>query len=335
MTILDNRFSRGTAEVPADSQLEQDMTAWRGVFTIPCTPFDDAGSLDLDSLEREISFCVDAGAHGIVGPVNASEAWTLTDDERKLVAETIVATVAGRIPVVIGVSAGSSEASCMFVRHANKIGADAVIALPPTGPTVPLPVIRTYYERLAETTNIPIFIQNHDAPYGTRMPAEFVSALIRDIPHVDWVKEETVPPGHAISTEIAGAGPKLKGIMGGIAGRYLFDEYRRGACGTMPACEVTDIHVQVWNALDSGDEVGARELFERLLPLLNFEARTAGVYKAVLKLRGVIASDYTRQFAGNPLDREDRIELEAILDRISDLFTLAHPQVGASEGASA
>ena len=68
--------------------------------------------------------------------------------------------------------------------------------------------------------------------------------------------------------------------MGGVAGRYLIDEYRRGACGTMPACEATDVHVQVWEALEAGDERRARDLFNRLLPLLNFEARMPGVYKA-------------------------------------------------------
>ncbi|MDQ3654730.1 MAG: dihydrodipicolinate synthase family protein, partial [Chloroflexota bacterium] len=193
------------------------MKGWRGVFTIPCTPFDDAGALDLASLVREIDFCVDAGAHGIVGPVNASEAWTLTDDERKRVAETIVETTAGRVPVVVGVSSGSAEASVMFTRHANEIGADAVIALPPTGPAAPLSAIRTYYQKLSETTSLPIFIQNHDAPYGTRLPAEFVALLVRELLHVDWVKEETIPSGHAISTEIDLSGPKLKGIMGGMA----------------------------------------------------------------------------------------------------------------------
>ena len=306
--------------------MKNEMKPWRGVFTIPCTPFDDTGALDLQSLVQEIDFCVEAGAHGIVGPVNASEAWTLTDDERKRVAETIVETTAGRVPVVVGVSSGSAEASVMFTRHANEIGADAVIALPPTGPTAPLSAIYDYFRRLSEETAIPIFIQNHDAPYGTRLPAEFVAQLVRELPHVDWVKEETVPSGHAVSMEIELAGPKLKGVMGGIAGRYLFDEYRRGACGTMPACEATDLHVLVWNALDRGEEAHARHLFGRLLPLLNFEARMSGVYKAVLKRRGVIASDYMRHFAGNPLDTQDRVELDAILDDLRDLYTLAVPE---------
>jgi 4-hydroxy-tetrahydrodipicolinate synthase len=299
---------------------------WRGVFTIPCTPFTDTSDLDLDSLRSEVEFCVAAGAHGIVAPVNASEAWTLTDEERRTVAETLVATVGGRIPVVVGVSAGSAAASVAFARHAAGIGADAVIALPPTGPAAPLPAIYDFFKTLSEAIAIPIFVQNHDAPYGTRLSPEFVSRLVRELPHVDWVKEETLPPGHAISAEIELAGPKLKGIMGGVAGRYLIDEYHRGACGTMPACEATDVHVQVWEALESGDMRRSRDLFNRLLPLLNFEARMPGVYKAVLKRRGVIASDYLRHQAGNPLDALDRKELDAILADMCDLFRLAPPR---------
>lgn len=140
-----------------------------------------------------------------------------------------------------------------------------------------------------------------------------------------WIKEETLPPGHAIAAELELCGPKLRGIMGGMAGRHLLDEHRRGVRGTMPACEATDVHVQVWEALDAGDERRARDLFNRLLPLLNHEALMPGGYKAVLKRRGIIASDYRRSHAGNPLDAADRRELDAILDDMADLFRLAPP----------
>jgi hypothetical protein len=75
----------------------------------------------------------------------------------------------------------------------------------------------------------------------------------------------TLPPNHAIEAELKLGGPRLKGVMGGMAGRYLLDEYRRGACGTMPACEATDLHVQVWQALEAGESARARDLF-RLCP---------------------------------------------------------------------
>lgn len=296
---------------------------WRGVFTIPCTPFTERGALDLDGLAAVVAFCVDAGAHGIVAPVLASEAWTLTPDERRLVLDALVTGVRGRVPVVVGVSAETRQLSLLLAREAEDAGGDAVIAIPPVDCAGELDAVYGYYQALSDTSALPIFVQNVDPPFGTRLPGSFVARLVREIPRVDWVKEETVPPGWAITTEIEEAGPKLRGIMGGIAGRYLFDEYRRGACGFMPACEVTDVHTQVWNALDTGDETRARALFNRLLPVLSFEGRAGGVCKAVLKRRGVIASDYTRQFSGNPLDRYDRMELDRLLEDIEDLFTLA------------
>jgi dihydrodipicolinate synthase/N-acetylneuraminate lyase len=300
-------------------------TAWRGIFTIPCTPFTDTGGLDLDSLRREVTFCVEAGAHGVVAPVNASEFWTLSDDERRTVAEVIVKTVDGRIPTVIGVAGGSAQVAVGFARHAVAIGADAVIAMPPYVRVAPPSYIYDYYRALSEAIAIPIFIQNHDAPAGTRLSPEAVARLVRELEHVEYVKEETMPPTHAISKEIELCGPRLKGVMGGIAGRYLMDEYRRGACGTMPACEMTDVHAQVWNALDGGDLKKGRELFNRLLPILNFESLIPGVYKAILKRRGIITSDYLRSHGANPLDASDHLELSAIFADMADLFLLAPP----------
>lgn len=298
---------------------------WRGIFTIPCTPFTDTGALDLESLRREVAFCVEAGAHGVVAPVNASEFWTLSDDERRTVAEAIVKTVDGRIPTVIGVAGGAAPVAVEFARHAQAIGADSVIAMPPHVRVAPPHAIYSYYRTLSEAISIPIFIQNHDAPAGTRLSPEFVAKLVNELEHVEYVKEETLPPTHAIEAELKLCGPRLKGVMGGIAGRYLMEEFRRGACGTMPACEATDVHVQVWNALDAGEGRKARDLFNRLLPLLNFESLVPGVYKAVLKRRGIIASDYLRSHDGNPLDASDHVELGAIFDDMRDLFRLAPP----------
>lgn len=300
-----------------------DERPWRGVFTIPCTPFTDDGALDLDSLVSVVEFCVDAGAHGVVAPVLASEAWTLSAGERAVVIETLVSGVDGRIPVVIGVSADTQDASLHLARQAERAGADAVIAIAPSECNGDLEAIFGFYRALSEAMSLPIFVQNVDPPYGARLSGSFVARLVREIPRVDWVKEETMPPGWAMTAEIEEAGPKLRGVMGGVAGRYLFDEYRRGACGFMPACEVTDVHARIWNTLDGGDETEARRLFERLLPLSNFESRGGGVYKSVMKRRGVIASDYTRQYNGNPLDRYDRMELDRLLEDIEDLFTLA------------
>jgi dihydrodipicolinate synthase/N-acetylneuraminate lyase len=294
---------------------------FRGVFTIPCTPFTESGELDEESLRREVAFCVAAGAHGLVAPVNASEFTSLSDEERRRVATRVVEEVAGRVPVVIGVSAVSDVVAAQFARHARAIGADAVIAMPPYVRKAGPEEIVAYYRAVAEAARLPVFIQDFVAPIGTPMPADLMARLLREIDHVDYVKEETIPAGHVMTALFALAGDALRGVMGGMAGRYLIDEYRRGACGTMPACEITDVHVALWNALEAGDEPRARSLFNRMLPLLNYEALFGStLYKEVLYRRGIIRSPRTRGGVG-PLDDFDRRELDAILAELSPLFT--------------
>ena len=61
---------------------------FRGVYSIPVTPFEEDGAVDYESLRRCVAFCVEAGAHGIVMPVNASEGPSLTDVERDEVLRT-------------------------------------------------------------------------------------------------------------------------------------------------------------------------------------------------------------------------------------------------------
>ena len=293
----------------------------RGVYVILCTPFGEDGALDEESLRRQIRFCLAAGVHGVVGPANASEFWTLTDEERRRFARIMVEEVAGRIPTVVGVTAGSAQAAVELARHAQELGASAVMAMPPYARPVPLAAIWDYYQALAKAVAIPIFIQNHDAPLGTRLEPDFVARLVNEIDHAWYVKEETLPPGRAISALLERAGPRLQGVMGGIGGRYLLDEYRRGACGTMPACQVADVHVRIWEALEAGDERTARDLHARLLPLLNYEAlHGVAMYKEVLRRRGVIRTNELRSAAGNPLDAFDLRELDALLADLEPLL---------------
>jgi dihydrodipicolinate synthase/N-acetylneuraminate lyase len=298
---------------------------WRGVFTIPVTPFDERGGLDEASLRRQVDWCVRAGAHGIVAPVNASEGPSLTDEERRIVTRIVVEETAGRIPTVIGVSGTGVQSSLLFTRWAREVGADAVIAMPPYGARLADPeAIFGFYQAVADAAgDLPVFIQNWSGPAGTPMGAPLVVRLLKEIPNVLYSKEETASAGHLMTATLEGAGDACLGVMGGIGGRYLLDEYRRGACGTMPAGQVTDVHAQVWNALDAGEHERARALFNRLLPLLNLEALFGvAMYKEVLKRRGVIAHTTIRGLKTSALDAYDRQELDAIWADVSGLFTI-------------
>jgi 4-hydroxy-tetrahydrodipicolinate synthase len=304
---------------------------FRGVYAIPVTPFTPDGDLDIPSLRRCVDFCVVAGAGGVVAPVNASEFFTLTESERKTVVETVVEQANGRVPVVAGVSGSSTQVAVEMAAHAGRAGADAVMAMPPfirhPGPDE----IVEFYGAVAKAAGVPVWIQDYVAPMGTPMAPALLARLLREIPGVAYLKEETALAPQVMTAVRSLAGDALKGMMGGMAGRYLLDEYARGACGTMPACEVVDAHVAVWNALERGDQAESRRLFREILPLLNMEAMYSFVvYKEVLYRRGVIACPKSRAPGSPTLDEAASRELDLILHDLAPLLTATLP---ASAGA--
>lgn len=178
---------------------------------------------------------------------------------------------------------------------------------------------------------LPVFIHNNDPPAGLKIRLDLVARLLQEVPTVKYVKQETMPPGPAIGKLLQLAGAACEGVMGGMGGRYLLDEYRRGACGTMQASHFTDVYVGIWDALERSprgqdgtplisDE--ALERWERLLPVLLFESvyRVAAC-KEVLYRRGAIATPTMRLRERARIDGMDRIALDTIMQRLAPALT--------------
>lgn len=290
---------------------------FQGLFPVLQTPVGPGGEIEVDDLRREVDFCVRAGAHGLVFPVLGSEFQFLTDGERHQLVEVVIKQAAGRIPVVAGVAGTVWQVAAEHARHAADAGADAVIALPPYLSGGTRAEIRQYYEVVAKAAGIPVFIQHSQAG----MDASLLAELLREVEHIRYIKEEMHPSAHQISAVVQGAGENCWGVFGGAHDRWMLSELRRGATGFMPAVEAVDVHVQVWEAWQAGDEKKARQVFNQLLPLINFILIMGlPVCKEVLVRRGVFKSAAMRTPGTLGLDAEDHRELDAILEGIKPLF---------------
>ena len=294
--------------------------AWRGIFPIVVTPFGEGYELDEAGLRKVVHFCIEAGARGLVGPANASEFSTLSDDERKRWIEIVVHEAGGQIPVVASTTCGHALPAVALSLHAQQVGANCIMSMPPHVMHPDAAGCYEYYATLSAALDIPIMIQNYIGPVGTPMSPDLMARMCRELPHVEYIKEETIPSSRMMSLTIAAAGKDCRGVFGGQAGQYLLDEYRRGSVGNMPACQTTDLLQAVWDELEAGDEKAARVLFNRVLPLINYE-RQYGValYKEVLYRRGVISCRASRT-PGKQLDADDRAEVDAILVDIEPLY---------------
>jgi len=286
-----------------------------GIFAVLQTPLTESGELDERSMEKQVGFCIECGAHGLVYPVLGGEFQHMTEGERERFVEIVVKSAAGQAPVVAGVAGPVKEVAVVCTEAAVRAGADAVVALPPDGGSQE--EVRAYYEAIAATAGRPVFLQHTSGG----LSAGFMRELFAEVEHIDYLKEEQQPSAHQISAVIEEVKEGCLGVFGGGHGRWMLSELRRGANGFMPAAEAIDVHVQIWDAYRAGDERKARDIFNALLPQINLiMALGLTVCKEILVRRGVFASAGLRIPGAPVMDAEDGRELEMIMADLAPYF---------------
>ena len=131
----------------------------RGVYPILAMPFDEQSRIDVEDLQREVDFAIEAGVHG-VGIAMASEIFKLSETERDLATTTVVEQVRGRVKVVVNTGAPGTDLAVQYSLRAEELGADAVMVIPPSAPPTTGAHVREYYRRISDAIGVPIFIQD-------------------------------------------------------------------------------------------------------------------------------------------------------------------------------
>jgi 4-hydroxy-tetrahydrodipicolinate synthase len=294
-------------------------SALSGVLPVLATPFHADLSPDDAGLAAIARYAIDAGADGVVFPGVASEYETLTPEERERLVDVVAQAARGRVPLVVGGSAPETAATIAVMRQACDAGAAAVMIMAPKTLSAPADVI-AFFAEVARAADVPIMLQNAPPPAGSGLPIDVVLDVVRAVPRIAYVKEEALPSGARISRVIAGAPASLRGVLGGAGGRYITDELARGAIGTMPAVELTELHAALFRAHRSGDRAGVRRWFDRMLPVLNLQAVfRMSLTKEVLRRRGIIDCA-SKRAAGPVFDAGDHVELTELLAELADVL---------------
>ena len=298
------------------------MGTLSGVLPILPTIFSPSGAIDEVGTRRVVEYIVASGARGIVFPGLASEYETLSRDERLHLTRLLGEWIGKRVPFIVGASAAVTDDAVAFAAAGAEAGAIAAMVLTPKAFADDPAGMCDFYRAVHRGSGIDIMLQNAPAPMGIGLPLEKVAELARTVEGIRYVKEEAPPSGQRITKLTELAGNSLLAVFGGAGARYVIDELTRGAKGTMPACEISELHVEMFDRFRRRDEAGARDLFERTLPLLNMQAVFRWrLTKAVLERRGLINSTFVRA-PGPELDRYDRLELDALLARLADLLPM-------------
>ena len=271
---------------------------WTGVFPIAPTPFADNGDVDLDGQRRVLDCMVDQGVDGICILANYSEQFLLTDAERDTLTDLCLSHVAGRVPVIATCSHFSTRIAAERASKAAKAGARMLMMMPPyhgTGLRADENGMIEHFARVADAARIPIMVQ--DAPLsGVNLSVPFLVRLAQKVPQVRYFKIEVPGAAAKLRGLIQQGGAAIEGPFDGEESITLMADLDAGATGTMPSALLPDLIRPVLRHFQAGRRKEAKEAYERILPLINFENRQCGLRatKTVMAEGGVIKSDAVR-----------------------------------------
>ncbi len=291
----------------------------RGVFVIAATPFRDDGALDLASAERMVDFYLERGADGLTILGVMGEAPKLSAEEARTFLRCVIARVAGRVPVVVGVSAPGFAPMTELAVSAMEAGAAGVMVAPSAQVRTDDQIFN-YFEGVAEALGaIPFVLQDYPLVTTVQIPPAVILRVIAALRTCVMVKHEDWPGLNKIGALRAASdkGARRVSILTGNGGLFLPEELARGADGAMTGFAFPEMMVGVVKAHRAGDLARAQDIFDAYLPLARYEQQQGiglAVRKYVLAKRGAIASSALRK-PGAKLSAADIADVERLIER--------------------
>jgi 4-hydroxy-tetrahydrodipicolinate synthase len=160
---------------------------FKGSMVALVTPFRN-GKVDEKALRDLIEFHIKNGTTAIVPCGTTGESATLTYEEHDRVIELTIQYVNGRVPVIAGTGANSTEEAIMLTKHAKKAGADASLQVSPYYNRPTQKGLYLHFKAIAEAVDMPIILYNIASRTGVNIEPE-TFAKLAEIKNIVGVKE--------------------------------------------------------------------------------------------------------------------------------------------------
>jgi 4-hydroxy-tetrahydrodipicolinate synthase len=293
------------------------MKQFRGTFTVMVTPFDESGEVDASALAAFTRWQIDQGIHGLIPLGSTGEFLSLSPDERRLVAQTVIESAGGRVPVLIGTGAEDTREVVRFSREAEAMGADGVMIIPPFYSTPTEDELYHHYKTVADAIGIPIMIYNNPATANVDLRPPLVARL-SEIEACAYIKESTLEVTR-VRDIIRLCGERMI-VFGGILGFESFVEGAQGWVAVASNVAPGPMARLFTLVADEKDWEAGRALYLEWLPIIEavFGHFYVGGTKALLNHMGFAAG--APRPPRLPLGRDDMARMKALVDRFGLRF---------------
>jgi len=242
---------------------------WKGVYPAITTKFNENGSLDLETFEKNIHTQLDAGIHGIILGGTLGEASTLKNGEKLVLLEKTLELVDGNIPVIINIAEQTTDNAIDAAKDAQKNGAAGLMLLPPMRYKADDRETVEFFKAVAESTELPIMIYNNPIDYGIEVTLDMFEQLAEH-DNIQAVKESTRDVTN-VTRMINRFGDRFS-IMCGVD-TLAMETLLLGASGWVAGlvCAFPRETVSIFEHCKAGKVDEAAEIYRWFMPLLELD----------------------------------------------------------------
>jgi 4-hydroxy-tetrahydrodipicolinate synthase len=268
----------------------------RGVVPAIVTPFGTNGAVDYAALESLTDRLVKAGVHGIMATGGTGEFPHLSDEERVRATKAIVTATGGSVPVFANTSACATDQAVRLAEEAARVGADAIISVPPYYFPLTDSALLSFFITLADRSPLPLFVYNNPGYTGNPLsPALLVELLQHQ--RIVGLKQSASDLGQLVEViyQIRTVRRLDRCLMTGIDS-HLCAAMGTGAHGIFSTAAgiVPDQVVEIFNLAMAGDFKAAHVAQLRLQPLnrfLEYDPGYVAPAKEALRMLGIEVGD--------------------------------------------
>ena len=237
---------------------------FEGLIPAIITPMDKDGEIDFEGLKKNVEFYLNVGCTGIVANGSTGEAVNLSREERIEVIKKVVEVVKGKVKVIAGTGAPTTNVTLQYTRDAMNAGADVVLVITPFNAIPNKEGLYLHYKEVAEV-GIPVIMYNLPQHTSVEIDLETMGRLVK-LDNIVGLKEssgnlsyfgEVIRRFSEDITPISGCDDLiLQTLSMGIPALIL-------AFGNIAPKMI----IELFNAIKNNDFISAREKYYKLLPM--------------------------------------------------------------------
>ena len=163
------------------------MKTFKGSGVALVTPFHTDGSIDFAALKALVTLQIQGGTDFLVVQGTTGESPTLSQEEKRLVLDTVLEVNNGQLPVVYGVGGNNTLALEPLLKNIPS-GVDGILSVSPYYNKPIQKGIVAHFKMVASFTDLPIILYNVPGRTGSNMSIETTLELA-ELPNVIAVKE--------------------------------------------------------------------------------------------------------------------------------------------------